>query len=82
MIEKLSKRIFILIMVSLSIIILGIIVLFAFFNYSNTINTANLLMDRFMGGEPRKGLDNRGEIDRIKPEINFGRRFKNCTKFK
>ena len=47
--KKLTQRIFLVIMVSLSIIILGIIILFAVLNYSNTINTATFMMDRFMG---------------------------------
>lgn len=71
MIEKLSKRIFLLIMISLSIIVLGIIILFAFFNYNNTINTANLFMDRFIGGEPRRGPNDRGEFEKIRPEIDL-----------
>ena len=50
MIKKLSKRIFFLIMISLSIVVLGIIILFAILNYRNTINTATIMMDRFING--------------------------------
>lgn len=50
MIKKLNQRIFLLIMVSLSIIILGTIIIFAILNYSNTINTATFMMDRIYGG--------------------------------
>lgn len=68
MIKKLNQRIFLLIIVSLSIIVLGIIVLFAVLNYSNTINTATFMMDRFMGEEPRKSPDGRINDYKIKPE--------------
>lgn len=50
MIKKLSNRIFLIIMVSLGVVILGIIMLFAILNYRNTINTATSMMDRFMNG--------------------------------
>lgn len=71
MIKKLNQRIFLLIMVSLSIIILGIIILFAVLNYSNTINTATFMMDRFMGEEPKKSLDGKLEDYKIKPETTI-----------
>ena len=71
MIKKLSQRIFILIMISLSIVILGIILLFAILNYNNTINTTNFMMDRFMGEEPKRNPDDRIEDYKIKPEINI-----------
>lgn len=68
MIKKLNQRIFLLIMVSLSIIILGTIMIFAVLNYNNTINTANFMMDRFMGEEPKKNPEGRIEDYKIKPE--------------
>ena len=68
MIKKLNQRIFLLIMASLSIIILGTIILFAVLNYSNTINTATFMLDRFMGEEPKKSPDDRLEDYKIKPE--------------
>lgn len=68
MIKKLNQRIFLLIMVSLSIIILGTIIIFAILNYSNTINTATFMMDRFMGEETKKSLDGRTDDYKIKPE--------------
>lgn len=68
MIKKLEQRIFLLIMVSLSIIILGTITLFAILNYNNTINTTNFIMDRFMGEEAKKNPDGRIEDYKIKPE--------------
>ncbi len=54
MIKKLSQKIFTLIMVSLSIIIFGIILLFTYFNYQNTINSRISMFDRFGLGEERK----------------------------
>lgn len=68
MIKKLNQRIFLLIMVSLSIIILGTIILFAVLNYSNTINTATFMMDRFMGEELKKNPEGRSDDYKIKPE--------------
>lgn len=65
MIKKLNQRIFLLIMLSLSIIILGTIILFAFFSYNNTINTTTSMMDRFMGAEPKRTPNGKME-----PEIN------------
>ena len=63
MIKKLSKRIFWLITISSSIIIIGIITLFAILNYRNTINTATTMMDRF------SNRDNRGNVDDTPNEI-------------
>lgn len=71
MIKKLKQRIFLLIMVSLSVIILGIIVLFSVLNYNNTINTTNFMMDRFIGEEPKRNLDIRTEDYKIKPNIDI-----------
>lgn len=66
MIEKLSKRIFWLIMVSLSVLVLVFVLIFGFFNYNNTINTATLMMDRVMGVEPKKIFNDRKEEERAK----------------
>lgn len=71
MIKKLSGRIFGVIMISLSIIILGIIILFAFLNYNNAINTATFMIDRFMGEEPKRNPNDRVEDYKTKPEINI-----------
>lgn len=71
MIKKLNERIFWLIMVSLSIIIFGTIILFAVLNYSNTINTATFMIDRFMGEEPKKNPDRRIDDYKIKPDTNI-----------
>ena len=39
MIKKLKQRIFLIVMLSLSIVMLGIIILYAYLNYTNTITT-------------------------------------------
>ena len=71
MIKKLNQRIFLLIMVSLSIIILGTIIIFTVLNYNNTINMTNFMMDRFMGEEPKKSPNDRIEDYNIKPETTI-----------
>lgn len=71
MIKKLSKRIFILIVVSLSLIILGTIILFAIFNYNNTINATTFMMDRFIVEEPKKNITDKIEDYKVKPEIDI-----------
>lgn len=71
MIKKLEQRIFLLIMVSLSIIILGTIILFTVLNYNNTISTTNFIMDRFMGEEPKKSPEGRADDYKIKQETTI-----------
>lgn len=71
MIKKLNQRIFILIMASLSIISLVMIFLFTILNYNNTINTANFMMDRFIGEDPKRNPDDRIEDYKIRPEVNI-----------
>ena len=69
MIKKLEQRIFLLIMLSLSIIIIGIISLYASLNYNNTINTTITMMNRFVDG----GLiinSNKIEDYKLRPEFN------------
>lgn len=63
MIKKLSQRIFFLIMISLSIVILGIIILFASFNYTNTIKTSTLMLNRFMSTDPIRQNEEQGFYD-------------------
>ena len=72
MIKKLSKRVFFIIMVALTIVILGIIILFTFFNYSNTIRTSTFMLDKFINFEPRNVIDEKEEADnREKFDVNF-----------
>ena len=54
MINKLRKKIFLIIQITLSIIILGIIILFAGFSYKNTITSSTMFMDRIEGREDIK----------------------------
>ena len=53
MINKLRKKIFWIIQISLSIIILGIVILFANFSYKNTISSSTMFIDRIEGRENR-----------------------------
>jgi len=46
MIEKLKSKIFVIMMTSLSIIIIGIIILFAVFNCTNIVRTSRMSIDR------------------------------------
>ena len=68
MIEKLSKRIFLLIVTSLSIIISGIIILFVSLNYNNIINTTTLMVDRLVGRELKRNPNEMIEDDRMRTE--------------
>ena len=57
MIDKLRKKIFWIIQISLSVIILGIIILFTVFSYRNTISSSTMFMERLEGrkiDEPRE----------------------------
>ena len=49
MINKLRKKIFWIIQISLSVIIIGVIVLFTSFYYKNTITSSTIFMDRIEG---------------------------------
>ena len=70
MIKKLKQRIFLIVMLSLSIVMLGIIILYAYLNYTNTITTTVSMMNRFIEPEPMR---NHNEIEdfKIKPEMNI-----------
>lgn len=68
MIKKLRQKIFLLIMFSLSIIMIGLIVLYNSMNYNNAINTAISMTNRFVEEEPKR--NNRIEDYKIMPDIN------------
>ena len=73
MINKLRKRIFWIIQISLSIIVLGVIVLFSILNYRNTIKSSVVFMDRFenrdvRGDRPRELNENIDGVYRL--EVN------------
>lgn len=70
MIKKLKQKIFLLIMLSLSIIMIGVIVLYASLNYNNSINTTVSMMNRFVDGESKRNL-NKIEDYKLKPEFNI-----------
>lgn len=62
MIKQLKNKVFLIIMISVSIVLVGIILLFAYSNYSNTINSATALMDRFNDFSKAPKTDNANEI--------------------
>ena len=62
MISKLRKKIFWIIQISLSIILLGIVVIFSGFSYKNTITSSTMFMGRIEGREEIKE-DRTKEID-------------------
>ena len=73
MINKLRKRIFWIIQISLSIIVLGVIILFSILNYRNTIKSSIMFMDRFenrdaRGDRPRELNENIEGVYRL--EVN------------
>ena len=70
MIKKLKQRIFLLIMLSLSIVIVGIIILYAYLNYTNIITTTVSMMNRFIEPEPRINSNVLEDFE-IKPEFNI-----------
>lgn len=59
MIKRLSQKIFLLILVSLTIIIVGVIILFAFLSYTNTINSRISVINRLSEGEIRRNPNER-----------------------
>ena len=67
MIEKLRKKIFWIIQISLSVIVLGVIILFTSYNYKNTITSSLIVMDRL---EKRIELK-QDESNELKEERNF-----------
>lgn len=70
MIKKLKQRIFLLVMLSLLIVMLGIIILYAYLNYNNTINTTVSMMNRFIEPEPRRNYNAIDDL-KIRPEFDI-----------
>lgn len=66
MIEKLKSKIFILMMTSLSIIIIGIIILFAVFNCTNTVRASRMSIERVTKMREQPGSQ---EVPIIKPQV-------------
>lgn len=71
MIKKLSNRIFFLIMTFLTVIVLGAIILFTYFNYKNTINTVTLMIDRVGNGDMKKSPNEKPEDEKINMAPNI-----------
>ena len=68
MIKKLKNKVFFIIMFSISIILFGTILIFAYLNYNNTITAATSMLDRF--GDFQKGEDRPNEREEINKEFN------------
>lgn len=79
MIDKLRKRIFWIIQASLTSIIIGIILIYSVMNYKNTITSATMMMDKFIGEDIRKneGLE---EVPRLEIEGLYTFWIENDTK--
>lgn len=71
MIKKLKSKIFFLIMISLSVLVIGIIVGFSILNYTNTIKTSTLMMDRFSNFEEKRITENKEPNERQNQEIEI-----------
>ena len=65
MIKKLRNKIFMIIFTSLSIVILGIIIVFAFLDCNSTLKTAKMNIDRVTRMKERPGI----QEEKIKPDI-------------
>ena len=68
MIKKLKNKVFFIIMFSISIILFGTILIFAYLNYNNTITAATSMLDRF--GDFQKGEDRTNDREEINKEFN------------
>lgn len=70
MIKNLKSRIFLLVMISLSAIIVGSIMAFGVWNYRNTIDSATSMMDRFVGRiDIKRNNEERPSNINIDPEV-------------
>lgn len=69
MISKLRKKIFWIIQLSLTIIILGIVIIFVGFSYRNTITSSTMFMDRIEVKDEMK-MDKPADFDETKSLIN------------
>lgn len=70
MIKKLSQNIFWLIMIALSTITLGIILLFTFLNYQNTINSRVSMIEKVSSMETRKNPNGKQEL-KAESQVNI-----------
>lgn len=71
MINQLSRKIFFLIMISLGTIILGIIMIFTYLNYNNTINSTTMMMDRLSDIEIKRVINDKPENDKTIQNIEI-----------
>ena len=67
MINKLRKKIFWIIQIPLSIILLGIIIIFTGFSYKNTVTSSTMFMDR-LGRREEKRSEQQKSQSELKPD--------------
>ncbi|MBR2786764.1 MAG: HAMP domain-containing histidine kinase [Clostridia bacterium] len=70
MIGKLRKKIFWIIQISLSVIVLGVIIIFTSYNYKNTITSSTMFMDRV---EKRVRIEDDGSAGELKEDAKNDR---------
>ena len=63
MINKLKSKVFFILMFSISFIVLGTILIFAYLNYNNTINAATSTLESFNDFSKMQGIDREPKID-------------------
>ena len=63
MINKLKSKVFFILMFSISFIVLGTILIFAYLNYNNTINAATSTLESFNDFSKMQGIDRKPKID-------------------
>ena len=86
MINKLRKKIFWIIQISLTIIILGIIIIFTSFSYKNTITSSTMIMERIEGisDKPKEFIESKFDTNSFLIEIDgiykIGIKDENITK--
>ena len=71
MIDKLRKKIFWIIQMSLSIVLLGIIIIFTSLSYKNTITSSTVFMDRIGRKETKPEDSSEAKLDRVPFLINI-----------
>lgn len=63
MINKLKSKVFFILMFSISFIVLGTILIFAYLNYNNTINAATSTLESFNDFSKMQGIDREPKVD-------------------
>ena len=71
MIEKLKKKVCLIITLSISTLFIGIILVFAILNYNNTLNAITSMLDRF-NNFPREINSGEEKINELDMYKNYG----------